>query len=146
MPTSNTHARAFGVKNPGQWPRHRLARCRTAFRHFFASWCINPKERGGRELPPKVVQDLLGHSTISMTLDIYGHWFPSKGDRESVYWAEARHKCDMAALSLIKTIRGQGLQIRARRFDSGRGPILRGWQVAFVSLKAGALQSRQALL
>ena len=52
----------------------------------------------------------------------------------------------MAALSLIKTIRGQGLQIRARRFDSGRGPILRGWQVAFVSLKAGALQSRQALL
>ena len=81
-----------------------------------------------------------------MTLDIYGHWFPSKGDRESVYWAEARHECDMAALSLIKTIRGQGLQIRARRFDSGRGPILRGWQVAFVSLKAGALQSRQALL
>jgi integrase len=25
-----------------------------AFRHFFASWCINPKTRGGRELPPKV--------------------------------------------------------------------------------------------
>jgi len=24
-----------------------------AFRHFFASWCINPKERGGRELPPR---------------------------------------------------------------------------------------------
>jgi hypothetical protein len=22
-----------------------------AFRHFFASWCINPEERGGRGLP-----------------------------------------------------------------------------------------------
>src|SRR5262249_50030219 len=91
---------------------------RVAFPHFFASWCINPKERGGSELPPKVVQDLLAHSTISMTLDIYGHLFPSKvivtswRQPPSVYWAEARHKCGMAALSSIKTMRGHGLQIR----------------------------------
>jgi integrase len=52
-----------------------------AFRHFFASWCINPKERGGRELPPKMVQHLLGHSSIVMTLDIYGHMFREGGDR-----------------------------------------------------------------
>jgi integrase len=26
------------------------------------------------------VQELLGHSTITMTLDIYGHMFPSMGD------------------------------------------------------------------
>jgi integrase len=52
-----------------------------ALRHFFASWCINAKDSGGRELPPKRVQELLGHSTIAMTLDIYGHLFPSKGDR-----------------------------------------------------------------
>jgi integrase len=52
-----------------------------AFRHFFASWCINPKERGGRELPAKVVQHLLGHSSIVMTLDIYGHMFREGGDR-----------------------------------------------------------------
>jgi integrase len=44
-----------------------------ALRHFFASWCINPKDRGGRELPPKQVQTLLGHSSINMTLDVYGH-------------------------------------------------------------------------
>jgi integrase len=50
-----------------------------AFRHFFASWCINPKSRGGRQLPPKEVQTLLGHSSIVMTLDIYGHLFP-RGD------------------------------------------------------------------
>ena len=61
-----------------------------AFRHFFASWCINPKEGGGRELPPKVMQDLLGHSTISMTLEIYGHLFPSKGDRDELAAAAKR--------------------------------------------------------
>ena len=55
-----------------------------AFRHFFASWCINPKARGGRELPPKQVQYLLGHSTISMTFDIYGHLFPSEGNRDEL--------------------------------------------------------------
>jgi integrase len=52
-----------------------------SFRHFFASWCINPKARGGRELPPKEAQRLLGHSSIVMTLDIYGHLFPGGGDR-----------------------------------------------------------------
>ena len=49
-----------------------------ALRHFFASWCINSLESGGRELTPKKVQELLGHSTIAMTLDLYGH-FPGKG-------------------------------------------------------------------
>jgi integrase len=52
-----------------------------AFRHFFASWCINSKARGGRELPAKEAQRLLGHSSIVMTLDIYGHLFPGGGDR-----------------------------------------------------------------
>jgi integrase len=52
-----------------------------SLRHFFASWCINPKDRGGRELPPKQVQVLLGHSSIVMTLDVYGHLFREGGDR-----------------------------------------------------------------
>jgi integrase len=50
-----------------------------ALRHFFASWCINRKIDGGCELPPKVVQERLGHSTIAMTMDVYGHLFP-RGD------------------------------------------------------------------
>jgi integrase len=54
------------------------------FRHFFASWCINPKSRGGRELPPKQVQALLGHGSISMTFDTYGHLFPQEGSREEL--------------------------------------------------------------
>jgi integrase len=55
-----------------------------SIRHFFASWCINSKDRGGRELPPKAVQYLLGHSSINMTFDIYGHMFTDKGDRSEL--------------------------------------------------------------
>jgi integrase len=58
------------------------------FRHFFASWCINPKTAGGRELTPKVVQSLLGHSSIVMTLDRYGHLFPGGTDRAELASAE----------------------------------------------------------
>ncbi len=49
-------------------------------RHFFASWLINRKEDGGRELPPKMVQMLMGHSSITMTMDTYGHLFPTRKD------------------------------------------------------------------
>jgi integrase len=51
-----------------------------ALRHFYASWCINPIDRGGQGLPPKVVQDRLGHSSIVMTMDTYGHLFPPGDD------------------------------------------------------------------
>jgi integrase len=67
---------AAGVVRNGQ-PKYGLH----ALRHFFASWCINRKADGGRELPAKVVQGLLGHSTIVMTLDRYGHLFPRGDDR-----------------------------------------------------------------
>ena len=59
-----------------------------ALRHFFASWCINRKLDGGLELPAKVVQERLGHSTIAMTLDTYGHLFPRHDDSEELAAAE----------------------------------------------------------
>ena len=59
-----------------------------AFRHFFASWCVNPKERGGRQLSAKVAQQLLGHSSIVMTCDRYGHLFPSGSDRSELAASE----------------------------------------------------------
>jgi integrase len=34
-------------------------------RHFFASWCINAESDGGLGLSPKVVQERLGHSSIT---------------------------------------------------------------------------------
>ena len=47
-------------------------------RHYYASWCINRTKDGGLGLPPKNVQARLGHSTLAMTMDTYGHLF--KGD------------------------------------------------------------------
>jgi len=60
-----------------------------ALRHFFASWCINRKPEG-RELPPKEVQALLGHSSIVMTYDVYGHLFPPGDDRAELAAASGR--------------------------------------------------------
>ncbi|MGA7601025.1 MAG: site-specific integrase [Pseudolabrys sp.] len=48
-----------------------------ALRHFYASWLINRKADGGLELPMKEVQERLGHSSIVVTSDVYGHLFPS---------------------------------------------------------------------
>jgi len=60
-----------------------------SFRHFFASWCANRKVDGGRELPMKMVQELLGHSSIVMTADVYGHLFPRADDSAELAAAES---------------------------------------------------------
>jgi integrase len=59
-----------------------------SLRHFYASWCINRTEDGGLGLPLKVVQHRLGHSTIQMTADVYGHLFPSGDDGAELAEAE----------------------------------------------------------
>jgi integrase len=48
-----------------------------AFRHFAASLF-------SEYLPPKRVQALMGHSTISMTLDVYTHLFPNADGDQAV--------------------------------------------------------------
>jgi integrase len=53
-------------------------------RHFYASWCINRVEDGGLGLPAKNVQERLGHSKITMTLDVYGHLFTGGDDRDAL--------------------------------------------------------------
>jgi integrase len=59
-----------------------------AFRHFYASWCINRRVDGGLELPGKVVQERLGHSSITITMDVYGHLFPRGDDSDELAEAE----------------------------------------------------------
>jgi integrase len=59
-----------------------------AFRHFYASWLINAHQDGGQELPAKVVQTQLGHASIVMTFDIYGHLFPRGDDGAQLAAAE----------------------------------------------------------
>jgi integrase len=76
--------KSAGVVTKGGKPKYGLH----SLRHFFASWCINPRDRGGRELPAKVVQQWLGHSSITMTLDIYGHLFPTGSDRTEITESE----------------------------------------------------------
>jgi integrase len=51
-----------------------------ALRHFYASWLINRKEDGGLGLPVKMVQERMGHASIVMTMDTYGHLFPRLDD------------------------------------------------------------------
>jgi integrase len=59
-----------------------------SLRHFYASWCINRPTDGGLGLPPKIVQERLGHSSITMTYDRYGHLFPRGDDTKELDAAE----------------------------------------------------------
>jgi integrase len=54
------------------------------FRHFYASWCID------RNLPPKIIQECMGHSSITITYDRYGHLFPRSDDAQEIDAAELR--------------------------------------------------------
>ena len=60
-----------------------------SLRHFYASWCINRRVDGGLELPLKVVQARLGHASVQMTADCYGHLFP-RGDDGAEFAAAER--------------------------------------------------------
>jgi integrase len=76
---------AAGVTN-----KHGKAKYRGlhTLRHFYASWCINRRVDGGLELPLKLVQSRLGHASIQMTADVYGHLFPRGDDGAEMVAAE----------------------------------------------------------
>jgi integrase len=56
-------------------------------RHFYASWCLNRKEDGGLGYSFQQVKELLGHSSITITVDRYGHLFEN-GDPNTLEAAE----------------------------------------------------------
>lgn len=60
-----------------------------SLRHFYASWLINRREDGGLGLPPKMVQERLGHSSIALTMNTYSHLFPRTDDASELASAEA---------------------------------------------------------
>jgi integrase len=68
---------AAGIVGPDGKPKYGLH----ALRHFFASWAIE------RDFSPKRLQALLGHSSITMTFDTYGHLFPSLEDDHAKFAA-----------------------------------------------------------
>jgi integrase len=57
----------------------------------FASWCINRHVDGGLELPLKLVQTRLGHASIQMTANRYGHLFPRGDDGAELAAAETAY-------------------------------------------------------
>jgi integrase len=69
--------RKVGIVDAGGKPKYGMH----ALRHFFASWAI---EQG---FSPKRLQGMLGHSSIQMTFDVYGHLFPSLEDDHAKFAA-----------------------------------------------------------
>ena len=69
--------RALGLVDAQGRPRYGLH----SLRHFFASWAI---EQG---FTPKRLQALLGHTSIQMTFDIYGHLFADMEDSHAKFAA-----------------------------------------------------------
>lgn len=67
---------AAGVVDKHAKPKYALH----ALRHYYASWCFNRVKDGGLGLPMKIVQERMGHSSITLTADLYGHLFPSDDD------------------------------------------------------------------
>ena len=59
-----------------------------ALRHFYASWCINRRADGGLELTLKETSTRLGHASIQITADRYGHLFPRGDDSAELAAAE----------------------------------------------------------
>jgi integrase len=80
--------------------------------------------------PPKMLQEILGHSSITTTLDLYGHLYPGEMDRYAARLNDAAGrlmlpKCGQTTKTLTPTRRAQRLDLRrvwrARR-DSNPQP------------------------
>lgn len=59
-----------------------------ALRHFHASWLINRPQDGGLGLPLKMVQERMGHASITLTADVYSHLFARGDDADEIAAAE----------------------------------------------------------
>ena len=79
-PVAGSRCSALGLVDERNRPRYRLH----SLRHFFASWGI------GMGFAPKRLQTLLGHSSIQMTYDAYGHWLGSRDDDHAKFAAAER--------------------------------------------------------
>jgi integrase len=62
---------------PLRLPKYSGLHC---FRHYFASLLINRRSDGGCGYDAKKVQVLMGHSSVMLMLNIYGHLFKSSND------------------------------------------------------------------
>ena len=91
-----------------------------SLRHWYASWCINRKA-DGLELTAKAVQSRMGHSSIQVTFDTYGHLFPSADEGEEMAAAERALFAINATCSEIRQ-RNQWLLKHSDSVDLGSNP------------------------
>jgi integrase len=61
-----------------------------ALRHFFAAWSLTRPDDRGLGLSLKELQERLGHATLAMTADTYGHLLPPHDEKERQRMAEAQ--------------------------------------------------------
>jgi hypothetical protein len=104
----------------GKYALHKL-------RHFYASWCINRKIDRGRELPIKVVSEQLGHSSIRMTADRYGHLFPRGDDAAELAAADAMFFSNVPAprpaMATVTTLRPHAQEVPVDALPPSPAPI-----------------------
>jgi hypothetical protein len=48
--------------------------------------------------PPKMLQDIMGHASITTTLDLYGHLYPGEMDRYAGLLGNAAENTDPAKI------------------------------------------------
>jgi integrase len=78
---------AAGVVDKEGAPKYSGLHC---LRHLAASLMLHRKEHGGQGLTLPETQAILGHATLAMTADTYGHMLPAKSDGAALAASE-RH-------------------------------------------------------
>ena len=73
-------------------PTARAARRLDDLRHTAASLMIQAG------YPPKMLQEIMGHASITTTLDLYGHLYPGEMDRYADRLNEAAGMTDAATM------------------------------------------------
>jgi integrase len=53
--------------------------------------------------PPKILREILGHASITTTLDLYGHLYPGDMDRYADRLDSAAHKAGKAKIRPDRT-------------------------------------------
>ncbi len=96
-PRVNQHADEFGVLHAGSLHKpFKNARTRaglpSAHPHRLRHSCAALLIREGAH--PKVIQTLMGHATIGVTLDLYGHLLPGLGQEFASRLDVARSRCE----------------------------------------------------
>lgn len=51
-----------------------------------------------KDVHPKLVQALLGHASIGITMDLYSHWAPAMGDQTAAAMEDALQEVDRAEI------------------------------------------------